>query len=107
MENVLEKHAPLKSKILRGNNKPHINKSLRKEIMLRSRLKNIANASANQRDWIKYKKQRNKVVALNRKIKAEFFQNAQVISNNHKNFWKACKPLLSSKINDGNDRIIF
>ena len=75
--------------------------------MLRSRLKNIANASDNQSDWIKYKKQRNKVVALNRKIKAEFFQNAQVISKNHKNFWKACKPLLSSKSNDGNDRIIL
>ena len=38
---TLNKHAPLKSRLIRGNNKPHVNKSLRKAIILRSRLKNI------------------------------------------------------------------
>ena len=34
------KHAPKKIKTLRGNQKPHINKTLRKAIMKRSQLKN-------------------------------------------------------------------
>ena len=36
----LDKHAPKKEKVLRGNKKRHINKSLRRAIMKRSELKN-------------------------------------------------------------------
>ena len=39
----LNKHAPKKKKILRGNEKPHINKNLRQAIMKRSKLENKAN----------------------------------------------------------------
>ena len=38
LENTLNCHAPVKTKIVRGNNKPHISKSLRKAIMVRSKL---------------------------------------------------------------------
>ena len=40
---TLEYNAHTKTKILRANNKPHTNKKLRKAIVLRSNLKNIAN----------------------------------------------------------------
>ena len=36
---VLDKHAPLKTKFVRANNKPHVSKALRKAIMRRSHLK--------------------------------------------------------------------
>ena len=36
---VIDKHAPLKQKFIRGNNAPFITKELRKYIMTRSRLK--------------------------------------------------------------------
>ena len=39
LETTLDKHASLKKKIIRGNNKPHVNTKLRKAIMQRSRLK--------------------------------------------------------------------
>ena len=39
----LGKYAPKKKKQFRGNNKPHVNKMLRKAIMKRSKLKNKAN----------------------------------------------------------------
>ena len=39
----LDKYATKKKKWLRGNNKPHVNKMLRKAIMKRSKLKNKAN----------------------------------------------------------------
>ena len=35
---LLNKHAPMKTKFLRGNNQPHLSKDLRKSIMKRSRL---------------------------------------------------------------------
>ena len=40
---TLDKHAPKKTKIFRGNHKPHINKTLRKAIMKCSQPKNKAN----------------------------------------------------------------
>ena len=39
---IINKHAPLKTKFLRANNKPHLTKELRKAIMKRTKLKNIA-----------------------------------------------------------------
>jgi len=38
---VLDKHVPLKEKVIRGNEKPHMNKTLKKAIMKRSRLRNV------------------------------------------------------------------
>ena len=38
----LDKHAAKKTKILRGNQKPYFNKNLRKQIMIRSRLRSKA-----------------------------------------------------------------
>ena len=40
---TLEANAPTKTKISRANSKPHMNKTLRKAIMLRTNLKSIAN----------------------------------------------------------------
>ena len=37
--NVLNKYAPIKEKIIRGNNAPFMNKALSKAFMERSRLK--------------------------------------------------------------------
>ena len=64
---VLNKRAPKKKKWLHGNQKPRINKTLRHEIMKRSKLKNKANKIKNPSDKKNYKKQRNYVVQLNKK----------------------------------------
>ena len=65
----MDRHAPIKTKIVRGNNQAHMSKDLRKEIMTRSRLKNIYNKSQSLKDLLAYKKQRNYVVSMNRKKK--------------------------------------
>ena len=62
---TLNKHTPKKTKLLRGNHKSHIIKTLRKVIMKRSQLKNKANKTKDPKDILKYKKQRNYVVKLN------------------------------------------
>ena len=61
---TLDKHAPKKTKIFRGNHKPHINKTLRKAIMKRSQLKNKANKTKDPKHILTCKKQLNYVVKL-------------------------------------------
>ena len=53
---ALNKRAPKRIKIFRGNYKPHINKTLRKATMKRSQLKNKANKTKDPKDILKYKK---------------------------------------------------
>ena len=79
--NVLNREATKKSKVFRGNQKPHLNESLRAAIMKRSRLRNKANKSQLQADLSKYKKQRDLVVKLNKKHKKEDFGNLNVATN--------------------------
>ena len=92
----MNNQAQKKSEIFRGNQKPHINKILRNAVMKRSQLKNEANKTKSIDDLIKYKKQRNLVVKLNKNCKKEFFDNLE-IKINSKSFWDKCKPYFSNK----------
>ena len=65
--------APYKTKIFRGNNKPHISKELRKAIMHRSYLKNKFLLVKTEKSFSQYKTQRNLVTKLNEKEKKTFF----------------------------------
>ena len=95
---TLEANAPTKTKILRANNKPHMNKTLRKAIMLRINLKNIANKIKREQDVRKFKDQRNLIVKLNIKAKRDYFKSIQFKSiENDKQFWETVKPLSTNK----------
>jgi len=63
---ALDKHAPLKSKFVRGNEKPHMNKALKKAIMKRSHLWNVYQKSKSSSDLSAYRVQRNFVSKLNK-----------------------------------------
>ena len=93
---VLDKYAPKKTKILRGNQKPHFTKNLRKQILIRSRLKNKATKSKNPIDIVKFKRQRNLMSNLNKQAKLQSFEKLSVDCNS-KPFWKACKPYFSNR----------
>ena len=101
----LNKHAPKKKKILRGNNKPHLNKTLRKAIMTRSRLKNKADKTKNPTDINNYKKQRNYVVKLNKTAKFQYFNESD--EKNEKSFWKNCKPFFTNKHSKADTNIVL
>ena len=87
---ILDKHAPKKTKILRGNQKLHFNKNLCKQKMIRSRFKNKANKSKNPIDIVKFKRQTNLVTNLNKQAKLQYFEKLSVDCNS-KPFLKACK----------------
>ena len=65
----LNKHAPLKKKVLRHDNNAFMTKELRKEIMLRSKLKNKFNKERNHINWCNYKHQHNHCLSILRKTK--------------------------------------
>ena len=69
--NALNKHAPLKEKLVRANNAPYINKNLSKAIMNRSRLKNKFVRELNKENKAAYNKQSNYWVNLLKKGKKE------------------------------------
>ena len=62
-------HAPIKTSKVCGNTKPHVSKILRKVIMKRSNLKNIANKSGKIEDKKRYKIPRNVVKKQNKNLK--------------------------------------
>ena len=64
---VVNKHKPLKTKIVRGNNAPFVNKTLRKEIYNRSALRNKFLKDSSDSNWQKYQKQRNQCVKVRKK----------------------------------------
>ena len=106
-ETVLDKHAAMKTKSLRGNEKIHMNKELRKAIMIRSKLKNIADKTNDPLHILRYKKQRNICVYLNKKSKREAMAKINVERiENSKTFWKVYKPFLSKKFTS-DDKIIL
>ena len=101
---TLNKHAPKKTKLFCGNQKPHINKVLRSAIMKRSQLKNKANKTRKAVDIFNYKKQRNLVVKINNESKREYSDKLNVKTTT-KPFWKTCKPYFSNKLLHGGSKI--
>ena len=81
----LDKHAPLKLKILRENHAPFITKELSKGNMIRYRLKLKFNRHWTKENWNAYKIKRNKCIQLRKKaIKSYFEQNTKSGDVNNK-----------------------
>ena len=95
---VLEKHAPLKKKLVRANEAPYITKTLRKAIMRRSQLENKYRKQRTRENKTLYKKQKNVCSRLYKKERAKYYANLDIkkITDN-KTFWKTIKPFLSNK----------
>ena len=72
---TLEKFAPLKQKYVRYNNNPFINRTLRKAIMTRSKLKRRYNLDKSTIKFENDKKQRKICVNRSRKSKKQYFNN--------------------------------
>ena len=95
---VVNKHAPLRKKIVRGIQSPFMTKEFQKRIYTRSRLKNKMNKNLNKKNITAYNRQRSLCVSLRRKNIKSFINNVTkmgIITN--KNFWTFIKPFLTNK----------
>ena len=70
---TFNKHAPHKTVRGRGNNKPHVTKELRKAMMLRTRLKKLANKSRSEYDIKRHRLQQNLVIKMNKDAKRTYY----------------------------------
>ena len=95
---VWNAHAPLKKKVVRGNNAPFMNRTLSKAFMNRARLKNISYKYPTLENIEAFKRYRNFCVSLLRKEKRKYFDNLDpTIMWDSKKFWKYIKPLFTGK----------
>ena len=95
---VVEKHAPLKKKNVRGNQAPFVNREFRKAIYTRSRLRNKYWKNPTSENELRYKQQRNKCVSLRKKSMKLYLNKSAadgIVTN--KSFWKFIKPFLKNK----------
>ena len=77
-----------------------MNKTLSKEFMLRSKLKNQYYKNPTEENRTAYKKHRNFCVSLLKKEKKKYYNNLDMkIFDNNKKFWQNIKPLFSDKSN--------
>ena len=107
-KDIVENHAPLKQKIVRGNHAPFMNRELSKAIYTRSRFKNNVQKNPTIENKLKYKKQRNKCVNLRKKAIKLHFKSVTVsgIIENNK-FWETIKPFITNKNGLNNNSIIL
>ena len=108
---LVDKYLPMKKKFIRSNEAPFLNKRLRKEIMIRSRKRNIYNKDPTAYHWNQYRIQRNKCLSLIRKAKKDYYHSLSMKTlSNQRKFWKTVRPIFSEKayaekissiINDG------
>jgi exonuclease III len=90
--------APLKKKIVRGNNAPFMNKTLSKAFSLRAKLKNKKQKYPTQQNEEAYRKQRNFCVSLTRKEKKAHYNKIDVkIMKDQKQFYNIVKPKFTGK----------
>ena len=96
--NIVNIHAPLQKKILRGNDASFMNKELRKEICTRSSFRNRYFKNSTKENETSYKKERNKGASLRGKSSREHFSkitSERIMAN--KQFSKTMNPFLRNK----------
>ena len=95
---TLNKHAPLKKKLVRANQPPYMTKALRKAIMRRYELE-TKYFKLKTNDTLKtYKKQKNYCSRLYKKERKKFFENLNLsFVADSKKFSKLVKPLFNEK----------
>ena len=94
---VLDYHAPVKKKVVRGNQAPFMTRDLSKAIMIKSKAKNQYVKWPSRENYLAFKKAKNKCTSINKKAKKDYFKEATkygVMTN--KEFWKKLKPFLTN-----------
>ena len=96
---IVDQHAPLKTKFIRGTHAPFMNKELSKAIMHKSKLHNMQKKLKMKASCEAFKRQRNKCVSIKRRnVRSHFTELAGKCENcNNKKFWSAIKPFLTNK----------
>ena len=108
LSNLVNDHAPLKTKKITKTQLPYMNGELRKAINVKAMLKRKYDKFQTNAAWSNYKRQRNLVNSLKRKSLKKYFDtkcNKETLSS--KTFWNTMKPFLSDKVCDESNITLF
>ena len=95
---VLDKHAPIKTKLLRANHKPYVTKAMRKAIMKRSELATKYRRSPTDENLKAWKKHKNYCSNLYKKERKNYYESLDMNNlTDNKKFWDTIKPIFSNK----------
>ena len=95
---IVDKHAPMKTKKVRGTQAPFVTKELRKAIMTRSRLKNKYNKWKSREFFLAFRQSKKECKRLTILSKSNHIKNATkngIMTS--KDFWKFMKPIMVNK----------
>ena len=94
--NALQRHAPLKTKVVRANRAPYLNRTLREAIMKKSELKRKYLKNRTNENRIRYKRQKNFCSKLYKKERKKFYSNIEWKHfKDNKKFWRTVKLLIN------------
>ena len=105
INNIIDKHAPLKTKFVSSKQAPFMNSKLRKAMYQRNMARNRFRKFGNSY-WEEYRKHRNYVASLRNKSMARYF-NERCSQTNKKHFWSTISPFLSNKTSKHSSDIIL
>jgi len=105
--NVIDKHAPLKSRKSVPRPAPFMNSDLRKAVYKKRMLKNKFFQSKTDKNWENYRKQRNYVTKLKKMSIRNYFFERCTGGPKSTDFWPTIKPFLTNKGNINNKEIVL
>ena len=97
LTNVIESHAPIKTKTIRNRGVPYMNSELRKLQYQRNMARNAKNKHPSRDNHEKYRKLRNKCVKMRLSSQRKYFKQRCDGGPKSQNFWPTIKPFLSNK----------
>ena len=105
---ILNIHAPLKQKYVRGNDQPFMTKTMRKVIMLRTKLRNSNLRCPTEDNGRLFRVHRNYCVKLLKKTKKCYYENLNInVITDSRKFWKCIKPSFSDKMSTSSNFILY
>ena len=102
--NVIDNHAPVRSKTLKKQSVPYMNGALRKAIYARNMARNKFKKFGNSY-WELNRKHRNNVVAIRKRSLSNYF--AKNCTKHDKSFWNTISPFISDKKSRNGGNIIL
>ena len=104
LSDIINRHAPVKTKTIKAESVPYMNGKLRKAIysrnMARNKFRTFGNAF-----WEQNRRERNRVVALRKKSLSTYF--SKNCTSKNKSFWSTVKPFMTDKNATKNGNIIL
>ena len=97
MDEIVNYHAPWKTKTIRKNNVPYMNSEWRKMMYKRNMMRNIKNKHPCPENYERYRILRNQCVKLGMRSKKQYLTERCEGGPKNQHFWPTIKPFISSR----------